>query len=589
MESITSIKKMLKEGRIIVPDYQRAYSWEVRKDGGEPLQVDVFLSDIEQYAATSSVAYYLGHFLFEKTGEKTGDGDDILAVVDGQQRLTTITIFLSALFDRISELRSLTDSEVHLKEDLVRRGREVRFETVEHDRIFFREYVIDRTNMVRENLPYVSQRRIADAADYLRDYFAGKTEAQLLKLLEAVANAKCTTDTVGNSGEAMQLFLFQNNRGKKPSKLEVVKALLMRTAYLQGGTSRGTVLRDMDARFTEIYRNLADIEDYADEDDILACACRIEGNSLYAEVALSSIEKSLLEKGVEWAECFAICISDCFKNLRLFFCEDSEKFLEANALRHIGCGSWALPFVVKAYAIGLLPDDRTKIWRILESLMVRQRMIGTRANLISRLNDVFQAMTGDSAVRMLDERLKAIGKADDWWWSYWTDARLEECLRSEITDRAVSRFLLWRYENTLIAGAEEGGYSWQRFSDIVSPELEHIAPQTPTNDEPLANGYGAYEDADNPESGIVSGRWLDSIGNHLILPKSHNCQIGNKPFSDKFATYTHSEQQLEVRKIAEERKAITGELVWDKTCIEHRRDCIVNAIMGVYSPFSNQL
>jgi hypothetical protein len=81
MESITSIKKMLKEGRIIVPDYQRAYSWEVRKDGGEPLQVDVFLSDIEQYAATSSVAYYLGHFLFEKTGEKTGDGDDIIASV----------------------------------------------------------------------------------------------------------------------------------------------------------------------------------------------------------------------------------------------------------------------------------------------------------------------------------------------------------------------------------------------------------------------------------------------------------------------------------------------------------------------------
>ena len=232
METKTTIKKMLKEGRIVVPDYQRAYSWESAQKGEEPLHVNVFLADLEQYATLQPGSYYLGHFLFETTNEKTSDGDETLAVVDGQQRLTTITIFLSAVFSRLREIRPLSEEERHLEEDLVRRGRNTRFETVGHDRVFFREYVLDQSRTNREKLPFVSQRRIADAADCIRAFLRDKSEQNIVALLETIASAKCTTDAVDDSGEAMQMFLFQNNRGKTPSKLDVVKALLMRTACL---------------------------------------------------------------------------------------------------------------------------------------------------------------------------------------------------------------------------------------------------------------------------------------------------------------------------------------------------------------------
>lgn len=582
MEVTTTIRKMLKDGHIFVPEYQRAYSWDTELGGGKAMHVNVFLSDLEQYVSLPPGAYYFGHFLFERTTGKTADGEESFAIVDGQQRLTTITIFLAALFAQLRNIRQLSEKEAHLEEDLVRRGHVMRFETVEHDRLFFKDFVIDATRRSCENLEYVSQRRIANAVNHMRAYLSGKTESELLGLLETVANAKCTTDIVENSGEAMQMFLFQNNRGKKPSKLEVVKALLMRTAYLQGGTSKETVLRDLDYRFTEIYRNLAAIEDYADEDDVLACACRIEANSLYAEAALTTIEKNL-SGGIVWAEKFAKCLSDCFRDLKMFFIEESSQVLEANALRHLGCGSWALPFVIKAYYVGLEQDDRIKVWRVLESLLVRQRMIGTRANLVSRLNDVFQAMTGETAVQLLVDRLEKICITNDWWWAYWTDSRLLECLSREIVDRPIAKFLLWRYENELVTNSGENGYAWKRYSEIVSPELEHIAPQTPTDGHPVANGYGDYDDANDPENGIVSGHWLDSIGNHLILPKSHNCKIGNIPFANKHETYTHSAQQLEVREMSRIRQAEVGRLVWDKTCIERRRNKIVEALMKVYS------
>lgn len=585
METKTTIKKMLKEGRIVVPGYQRAYSWESAQKGEEPLHVNVFLADLEQYATLQPGSYYLGHFLFETTNEKTSDGDETLAVVDGQQRLTTITIFLSAVFSRLREIRPLSEEERHLEEDLVRRGRNTRFETVGHDRLFFREYVLDQSRTNREKLPFVSQRRIADAADCIRAFLRDKSEQNIVALLETIASAKCTTDAVDDSGEAMQMFLFQNNRGKTPSKLDVVKALLMRTACLHGGRERDAILRDMDDRFSEVFRYLSEMEDYVDEDEVLHCACRLDSNSLYAEASLSEIESRLTKGGLTWAEEFTRRIGDCFRELRGFFVDESDRMLEAYALRQVGCGGWALPIIVRARSLGLTDRDRATIWGVLESLVVRHRMVGTRAILVSRVNDVFKTMSFETATSSLTERLKQLATTTDWWWAYWTDEALLSALHGEITDRPLSKFLLWRYENALIANNDQAGYGWKRFDEIVSPELEHIAPQTQPDENP-ASGYGDYEDKSAPENGIVSGHWLDSIGNHLILPKSHNCQIGNKPFKDKVDTYKHSEQQLEVGKIADERKAETGTLCWDKVCIERRRNAIVLKLMEIYSPIA---
>lgn len=573
---------MLKDGHIFVPEYQRAYSWDTELGGGKAKHVNIFLSDLEQYVSLPPGTYYFGHFLFERTVDKTVDDEESFAIVDGQQRLTTITIFLAVLFAQIRQIRPLKEKESHLEEDLVRRGHVMRFETVEHDRLFFKDFVIAEARRSCENLEYVSQRRIADAANHMRAYLGGKTESELLRLLETVANARCTTDIVENSGEAMQMFLFQNNRGKKPSKLEVVKALLMRTAYLQGGSERHALLREMDARFSKMYRDLSAIENYVDEDEVLACACRLQDGSLYAEVSLQDMEKKLISDGVIRAQSFAGVLSKCFRHLRIFLVEDSEKHIAAHALRQLGCSGLVLAFIAKTYDLGIGFDDRVRVWHVLESLILRHRLVGTRAILDSRLNDVFQDMTEGNAVAQLEERLQRLATAKDWWWGYWTDERLLECLSREIVDRPIAKFLLWRYENELVTNSGENGYAWKRYSEIVSPELEHIAPQTPTDGHPVANGYGDYDDVKNPENGIVSGHWLDSIGNHLILPKSHNCKIGNISFESKQETYTHSDQQLEVREMSRMRQAEVGRLVWDKTCIERRRNKIVETLMKVY-------
>ena len=93
MEPSTTITQMLAGNKIFVPAYQRAYSWETETDKNKVnKQTNVFLSDLVDYNKSSSTTpYYFGHFLFEERQI------NLFGVIDGQQRLTTIVIFLSAL------------------------------------------------------------------------------------------------------------------------------------------------------------------------------------------------------------------------------------------------------------------------------------------------------------------------------------------------------------------------------------------------------------------------------------------------------------------------------------------------------------
>ena len=139
MEASTTIKQMLAGNKIFVPTYQRAYSWDTELEkANSPKQTNVFLSDLEDYNKSSTKSkYYFGHFLFEEKDEKK------FGIIDGQQRMTTIVIFLSALFSRLQQIRPLNETEQETFEDIIKRNSTYRFETVDYDDRFFKDCVID--------------------------------------------------------------------------------------------------------------------------------------------------------------------------------------------------------------------------------------------------------------------------------------------------------------------------------------------------------------------------------------------------------------------------------------------------------------
>ena len=150
MEPKTKIRRMLSGNFISVPKYQRAYSWDKEK------QVKQFLIDLDDYIeSNSNTPYYFGHFLFEQVNA------DSYNIIDGQQRLTTIEIFLSSVFKKLANIRSLKDDEIEIKEDTIKRNSKYRFSTVEYDNPFFKDYVIDQNKVSTKDLETLSALRIS--------------------------------------------------------------------------------------------------------------------------------------------------------------------------------------------------------------------------------------------------------------------------------------------------------------------------------------------------------------------------------------------------------------------------------------------
>ena len=256
---------MLAGNKIFVPAYQRAYAWDTNFSNEMPRsQINVFLSDLDDYnkSGTKS-AYYLGHFLFEEKDSRN------YGVIDGQQRLTTTIIFLSALFSRLKEIRALSEAEQETFEDMIRRNSTYRFETVDYDQQLFKDYVIDQRKKDKNGLDTQSAKRIVDAFDFFRQQLVEKDEPYLTKMLDTIQNASCTTHPVKDESEAIQMFIFQNNRGKKPSNLEIIKAQFMFNVHLFAGEGKKSLIEEIKSRFEKIYRSISSIEYNIDEDDVL--------------------------------------------------------------------------------------------------------------------------------------------------------------------------------------------------------------------------------------------------------------------------------------------------------------------------------
>lgn len=549
---------MFAGNRIFVPTYQRAYSWDTELEkSNSPKQTNVFLSDLEDYNKSSTKSrYYFGHFLFEEKDKST------FGVIDGQQRLTTIVIFLSALFKKLESIRPLTEDEEVAKEDMIIRKSAYRFETVDYDKQLFKDYVIEQIKKDKKGLETESAKRIVTAFDFFSSQLADKDEAYLLKMLDTIQNASCTTHPVKDESEAIQMFIFQNNRGRKPSHLEIIKAQFMFNVHLYGGEEKEALIEEIKNRFEKIYKSISSIEYRINEDDVLVYTLRVHFNSLWETNAIDKINKLLSETNpIPFIKSFAQSLATSFEHLTTFFGTDERENLEIHSLVVLGGIGIAMPFIIKAYKFGLPTNQIDQLCNKMESMVLRHKLIGTRADITSRLNDVYQKFTTEnSEIKPIVDRIEWMKTVStDSWWAYWNNKELERSIQGGI-NHSTAKYLLWKYENHL-EGQGKSGYTATRFDKIVSPELEHIAPQT----ENPETGYDNYDEE-------FVNQYINCLGNYLLLSKSHNCSVGNKPFADKRNSYNHLEQQREIQRLTADSP------IWTKQLIQTRKDKIVKFI-----------
>ena len=556
-----SIEKMLSGNSFFVPDYQRAYSWEKGDDSDKPLkQVNTFIADLKQHIDSGTESpYYFGHFLFEK---EKNDGNRF-GIIDGQQRLTTIVIFLIVLY------RKLKPSH-NLKTDF-----NFEFRTVTSDIHVFDVFVVENNQIAEHRCDTESADRIVTACKYFKEIVSGLRECDQKKMLKTLLMSSCTTHVVEDKSESIQMFIFQNNRGKKPTNLEIIKAQFLFNIHLYSDADKkDEIVRRINSKFGEIYKTINSFSKTyrIREDEVLNYTLRIFFKSLHESNAISRINSELSKRKKK-----SICFIDGFTNsiynscvaLKQFFCvhnKNEDRFIAIHSLASLEAIGFALPFIITAYNKSLEIDRLSKLCSSLESLLVRHKVIGTRAYLSSRLNEVFCNFVEDKYQdEHVVEAIDRLKKDENYWWSHWNDNKLKEAIDGPVNHR-IARFLLWKYEINL--RSTKGRYGPLGF-DIINPTLEHIAPSTaPKN--PQEEGYDRYDDD-------FIRDFLNCLGNYLLLPKQHNCAIGNKSFVIKRASYGDDPyalaQHKEVINMSEEKG------VWSRQEIEVRKKKIVEFIM----------
>jgi len=522
-----------------IPMYQRAYSWK-------KLHWETFFNDLKEQA-NSDNPYFFGNILLEEIEE-----DKKYEIIDGQQRITTLMIFISATLNVLKK----EENKKELKKTYLIDGSNQKLTPVDYDSVFYEQYII---NNIEQPITTPSQKRMKDAKEFfekkLKDILS---DEERKKILEKLEKSKITHIILKGKKEAALMFELQNNRGADLTDMEKMKSYFMYQIYIHSEDKEiKNILDNISKVFHEIYGILNDIKDI-DEDRIL-----LYHNYAYTEKGFGyrNLVEHLFgeynknENKVKWIEEYINDLNRTFQNIKKF--QDSEnKYKKKLVDKELNCPAYVYPFIIKGYKY--FGDDEKKLEKLfqtLEILTFRDLLTSRKARIQDNFNDVLKNFKGD--VEELKEDIKNI--SDKKW--YWRDEHVKNTLYGWMYRNKVLNYIFKEYEK------EDNEYP----VDFEDEEIEHISPQTENGE--IASGYDEYDDE-------FKNEYLHCIGNLLLLTKRHNVSIGNKPFEEKLASFKHGKLQQEIENFA---KKEGDNDVWKKESIKDRRDKIVKFAIDRWS------
>jgi uncharacterized protein with ParB-like and HNH nuclease domain len=239
---------LLKLKNFKIPDYQRAYSWEER-------EIKLFINDLKEYESSdpnNAKKYYLGHFIFE---HDNSNYECEYEIVDGQQRLTTIFLFMLVC-------KFITKEDPFLCT--------IKFKPVSYD-LFGYNLIIDKlndplvenfetiTNIHLENHNNTSSftRMIEALKIFYKSFEEGILDKKFIKhYLNTISSAYCSFVVFEDKAVSSQVFELHNTRGLPLSETEKVKSTLMKMVYMHSTKEnvQDNIIKIENA-FSQIFQN----------------------------------------------------------------------------------------------------------------------------------------------------------------------------------------------------------------------------------------------------------------------------------------------------------------------------------------------
>jgi len=534
----------------IIPVYQRAYSWE------KP-EWRTFLNDLlEQIEGQNN--YFYGNILLE-----TIKKDIKYEIIDGQQRITTLTIFIRSIINVLTKRQIeplLQDFDSSLKTNIfLKNGGNIKLRPVDYDRACYDAIIIDNNDNFE--IHSQSQLRIKLAKEFFIDELSKLSTEIVLSILDKIESTELTVIELDGKKDSALMFELENNRGRQLTNMEKIKSYFMYQMYVYSLPEEiESNIENISNIFKSIYLLINDIK--LEEDSVLQYHnnAYINGYNYRSLNDVKNLFKQSKNK-VEWIKTYINELHTTFSNLKKF---ERCEIQYANKLKSLKIPAYIYPFIIKGYKFFGSEDRKMNtLFNLLEIITFRAKLINSRANIQERLNSLLLKFDGN----LIDLITDIKNKLNESW--YWGDIQTRHYLNGAIYGNNILNYLLWEYENSI----QNKGYNIRQFS-LEDEQIEHISPQKPTNGEPIYSGYDVDDNSEYSEEFIITH--LNSLGNLMLISGTHNKSIGNKPFEHKLTSYNSNpllNQQAEIREFAEK---VENTFYWKSISIETRHKQIHN-------------
>ncbi|NTY62307.1 DUF262 domain-containing protein [Mycolicibacterium sphagni] len=521
-----------------IPKYQREYAWTRQ-------QWDELFDDLLE-EDDAAAGHFLGTIIcINRTSNATKE--NVLELVDGQQRLTTLSILMAAIFAFLTSHADQLDEDDRIDVNNLRR------------QLILKDPIRPRVRPQAQNnnnadylnvlkaagieikapvVKFLGNRRIMKAYNHFSNLIAQHagpytSVGPVLDLLDRVKRAILVKLEVESTSDAFTLFESLNNRGIPLTPIDIIKNSLLAAADKK--RPKGLSADHVFQQWNELLRDLGDhykiqerfFRHYynAFKDELpsipkVQVATRSNLIKIYDRVIEADLESRLDD--------ILLCgglYRRIVGNLDADEATDSFDDALANLARVQGSPSEALLLYLMAYRDTRELSDEllTEVTEILTSFFVRRNLTGNPAsNLLQRLFMSIIAevsgMTGQRIVETVRKRLRKVVSDDAAF-----HAKLTGPLYNENAD--VTRYILVALAQDAMT-KETYTDLWEREGKNYKWTIEHILPQGPGLPKEWLTMLGGAEAASTTQQ-----QHVHRLGNLTIT--GYNSTLSNRSFPAK--------------------------------------------------------
>ncbi len=501
--------------------------------------------------------YFLGSIVLIKGSEPKSE------IIDGQQRLTTLTILLSVL-------RSLADTRyvralttyLYQEADLIANTpNRYRLQLRQRDAYFFQEYIqneggIEKLVALETSVLPDSQKNIRDNALIFLQKLKGFSASHRILLAQTIIN-RCFLVVVSTTSfdSAYRIFSVLNDRGLNLSHSDILKAQMIgeipeqeQTLYTNKWENIEVELRR--ETFQSLFAHIRMIYRKAKPQDTVLKEFR--------DYVWPTRDTQQALKAKEFIDRVLIPFANAFSDIKDMDYESTNGAEKVNNilgwLNKIDNSDW-LPSAILYYSRNKLDQDKllhffSDLVRLAAGMMILRANVNQRidryASLLTAIENNDDLYASGSPLQLTKQEQKDIITA----------------LNGDLYGWGHCKYVLLRLNEALSTGGVKTDYT------IFS--IEHVLPQTPKSNSQWLTWF--------PDE-VEREKYVHQLGNLVPLGRKKNSEAQNYDFAIKKEKYFKLKTGVSPFPLT---TLVINETEWTPLVIERRQQALVNTLKDIW-------